>query len=131
MFLVLEPAFHRSCPYIALTICHPRVSLPAFIPTGLPPELLLQDLVTPNIPQYMMDIYINFMWSFTHSPPLFSTVDSRITALTIPYDKHVMYAFMLTFHIFQKRKQCHSHIVCKCTIISMDYMKYFVGYSMM
>jgi hypothetical protein len=98
------------------------------------PELLIQDLVTPNIPQIYdspMDIYISFMWSFTHSPLLFSTVDSRITALTVPYDNHVMYAFMLTFHLFQKRKQCHSHIVCKCTIISMDYMKYFVGYSML
>ena len=67
-----------------------------------------------------MDIYQLHVVIYTQ-PSLFFTV---VSALTIPYDSHVMYVFMLTFHLFQKHKQCHSHVVCKCTIISMDYMKY-------
>ena len=42
-----------------------------------------------------MDVYICFMWSYTLTPPLFSTMVShwQTTTLAFPYDNHVMYAF--------------------------------------
>jgi hypothetical protein len=59
-----------------------------------------------------MNVYICFMWSYTLTPPLFSTMVShwQTTALAIPYDNHVMYAFTYADIPSLSESQCHSHV---------------------